>query len=105
MSLEECKRLAKEKLEKDKELRKLMRHSRGVVDGEDVELYLSINPLDWPHKRWVVFVSAYGEISIKYFALKESAEGHFEALTQKHNLKELEQLESKPESLINLDFT
>lgn len=92
MSLEECKRLAEEKRERDKELQKGMRRSRGMVDGEDVKLCLSLNPLPWPLERWVVCVTAYGFISSEYFKEeeKDSAERYFEGLTLEYGLKEEE---------------
>lgn len=90
MSLEECKKLAEEKREKEKEHQRELRRSRGMVDGEDVRVYLAIDPLLWPRMRWVVLVSAYGELSSKYFKQKkkDSAEKYFEELTQKYGLKE-----------------
>ena len=93
MSLEECKRLAEEKLEKDKEIRKEMRHSRGMVDGEDVKLWFSANPLPWPRERWVVRVEAYGVGTQKYFKEKDkdSAESYFEKLTREYGLEEKKQ--------------
>ena len=90
MSLEECKRLAEEKRAKEKELRKGMRHSRGMVDGEDVKVWFSVNPLPFPRERWVVRVEAYGVGTQKYFKQKEKvpAEKYFEDLTQKYGLTE-----------------
>jgi len=97
MSLEECRRLAEEKLEKDKELRKEMRHSRGMVDGENVKVWFSANPFAWPRERWVrerwvVRVEAYGMGTQKYFKEKDkdSAEKYFERLTQEYGLEENE---------------
>jgi len=96
MSLEECKRLAEKKQEKDKEIQKEMHRSRGIVDGEDVRLVFSINPVHFPgfgiRDRWVVTVSAYGELSSKYFhqGRRESAERYFRKLTQDYGLQEEE---------------
>jgi len=90
MSLEECKRLAKGKWGKKKELQLEIRRSRGMVDGEDVWLCLSRNPFDWPRKDWVVLVSAYGEVSSRYFEQKDSVEKYFEELTREYDLKEEE---------------
>lgn len=85
MSLEECKRLADEKL-------KIMgkrRCSTGMVAGEKVWIYIAGNSLPWPrHKPWVVVVYAYGEISSKYFKQREPADRYFEELLRKHGLTE-----------------
>lgn len=98
MSLEECKRLAEKKLAKEKEIQKETRRSRGMVDGEDVRVCLSMNdssfipivPFVLSSKRWVVAVSAYGELSSKYFIRKVPAEEYFKELTQEYGLKEEE---------------
>jgi len=92
MSLEESKRLAEEKRAKEKELRKEMRHSRGMVDGEDVKVWFSANPLPFPRERWVVRVEAYGVGTQKYFKEKEKDSGvnYFKKLTQDYGLKEAE---------------
>ena len=89
MSLEECKRLEDERRERLQDRRR----SIGKVDGEEVEIVFARNPLgSSPRKCWVVFVSAYNQISTKYFKKKEkdSAERYFEDLTQKYGLKEKE---------------
>ena len=90
MSFEECKRIAEEKREKELELQREMRRLSGFYKGEEVRLCFAIDPLLWPRMRWVVVVSAYGEVSSKYFneKKKESAEKYFEELTQKYKLKE-----------------
>ena len=91
MSLEECKRIAEEKREKLEALQKGRRHSRGEVEGEKVDVYFSKNPLPLfleSHQPWVVFVSAYGQLSYKYFNKKKPAEDYFEELTQKYGLQE-----------------
>ena len=90
MSLEECRRLAEEKREKGKTIRKHMRLSSGEVEGEKVVVCFSKNLFSYPRKPFIVFFSAYGEVSIEYFKKKESAERYFEELTQKYGLKEEE---------------
>ncbi len=80
MSLEECKRLAEEKR------KKVIRRSRGVVDGEDVNVFFSTPPL--PRTNCLVMVLAYGEVSLKEFKRKDSAERYFEKLTQDYDLEE-----------------
>jgi len=97
MSIEACKRLAEERLKKARaraEAREEKRHSKGRVDGEDVEIYLSRNIWEgielWPGKPWVVAVWAYCEASAKYFKRKERADRYFEELTQKYGLQEAE---------------
>ncbi len=98
MSLEECKKKAEKKLEKEIGRRRVMRHSEGMVDGEYVRLILSRPPIEWPSwgrsRSLVVAVFAYGEPSSKYFKQKEkdSAERYFEELTQKYGLKEEEKV-------------
>jgi len=88
MSLEECRRLADERLERIRESRR----SIGRVDGEEVEVSLSKSLSGVRRERWVVVVFAYGMTSLKYFKEKEkdSAERYFEDLTQKYALKEEE---------------
>ncbi len=91
MSLEECKRIAEERLKNIREradARKEKRHSMGRVGGEEVEIYLSRNILEWPRKPWLVAVWAYNEASAKYFRRKKQAEKYFEELTQEYGLKE-----------------
>ncbi len=97
MSLEECKRIAEEKLKEAREradTQKEKRHSKGRVDGEEVEVYLSRNMWEginlWPGKPWLVAVWAYGEASAKYFKKKGPAERYFKKLTQEYGLKEEE---------------
>ncbi len=88
MSLEECRRLAEKKREKVKTIGKLMRLSRGEVEGVKVVVCFSKNLFLYPRKPFIVFVSAYGEVSTEYFKKKESAEKYFEELTQEYGLKE-----------------
>lgn len=88
MSLEECKRIANEKLAEERETQKETRRSGGYFDGENVRLCSTKNPLPWPRQRWVVLVNAYGVVSSKHFNQKEDAEKYFEELTQKYGLKE-----------------
>ncbi len=86
MSLEECKRLAEERQKRRQESRR----STGMVDGEEVNVVLSRNSLNWPHSRLTVFFFAYGEVSTKDFKKKVLAERYFEELAQKYGLKEAE---------------
>ena len=95
MSLEECKRLADERLKKARAHASAQgerRHSTGRVDGEEVEIYLSRNIWEgidlWPGKPWLVAVRAYYEVSAKHFRRKERADRYFEDLVQKYGLKE-----------------
>jgi len=90
MSLEECKRLAEESREREKELWTGRRHSGGEVEGEQVDVYFSKNPILLYHHQWIVVVSAYGELSTKYFKHneKDSAEKYFEKLTKDYGLQE-----------------
>ncbi len=85
MSLEECKRLA------DAGRMKVIRRSRGVVDGEDVDVFFSTPPL--PSANGLVMVLAYGEVSFKEFKQKDSAERYFEKLTQDYGLEEFKKHE------------
>jgi len=82
MSLEECKRIADEGMA---ETRGARRRSLGMVDGEEVGVYLGRTLVGWP---WVVDVWAYGEMSSRYFSRKGSATVYFEELTQRYGLKE-----------------
>lgn len=84
MNLEECKRIADDKLDRIRKIRRSM----GRVEGEELEVLLSTNPSDSHRKNCLVLVFAYGEVSIKEFKWKDFAESHFDELTQKYGLKE-----------------
>lgn len=94
MSLEECKRIADERLEKARaKIQYSDRHARGQVDGEAVEIGLYVTRVGFPRRsNWIVAVLShkYWAISKKSFPRKKQAERYFEKLTREYDLGEKE---------------
>jgi len=97
MSLEECKRLAEEKLAEARaraEIQYSDRRARGWIDDRWVEiaLYAILKEFPFPRESWIVAISPHKHFarSRKEFPRKESAEEYFEELTRKYGFKEEE---------------